>query len=88
MCKDFALNIDDKRTGCCIMTTHHLTLPFSPGNALPKQHNCHPPPSLLFSFYPIEDKTKGPAFYTLEMMKAESQVVLNTLTQHDFQDAF
>jgi hypothetical protein len=31
MWEDFALNIGDKRTGCCIMTTHCLTLPFSPG---------------------------------------------------------
>jgi hypothetical protein len=31
MCKDFALNFGDKRTGCGI-TTRHLTLPFSPEN--------------------------------------------------------
>jgi hypothetical protein len=36
MCKDFALNFNSKRTGCCIMTVHHLTLPFSPGNFSPK----------------------------------------------------
>jgi hypothetical protein len=27
-------------------------------------------------------------FDTTEMIKAESQAVLNTLTEHDFQDAF
>jgi hypothetical protein len=27
-------------------------------------------------------------FDTLEVMEAESQAVLNTLTEHDFQDAF
>jgi hypothetical protein len=32
MCEDFDLNFGNKRTGCCIMTMHHLTLPFSPGN--------------------------------------------------------
>jgi hypothetical protein len=32
MCEDFAPNFGDKRTGCCSMTTHHLTLPLSPGN--------------------------------------------------------
>jgi hypothetical protein len=32
MCKDFAPNFGDKRTGCYIMTTHRLTLPFTPGN--------------------------------------------------------
>jgi hypothetical protein len=35
MCEDFAPNFGDKRTGCCI-TTHDLTLPFSPGNVLLK----------------------------------------------------
>jgi hypothetical protein len=32
MCEDFAPNFGNKRTGCCITTTHRLTLPFSPGN--------------------------------------------------------
>jgi hypothetical protein len=32
MCEDFALNFGDKRTGCCIMTMHCLTLPCSPRN--------------------------------------------------------
>jgi hypothetical protein len=32
MFEDFAPNFEDKRTGCCIMTTHHLMPPFSPGN--------------------------------------------------------
>jgi hypothetical protein len=36
ICEDFGLNFDDKRTGCCIMTMQCLTLPFSPGNFLPK----------------------------------------------------
>jgi hypothetical protein len=35
MCKDFAPNFGYKRTGCCIMKTHPLTLPFSPGNFWP-----------------------------------------------------
>jgi hypothetical protein len=32
MCEDFTPNFGNKRTGCCITSTHHLTLPFSPGN--------------------------------------------------------
>jgi hypothetical protein len=32
MCEDFALNFGVNRTGCCITTTHHLTLSSSPGN--------------------------------------------------------
>jgi hypothetical protein len=29
---------------------------------LTKQHDCHPPPTLLFSFSPSEDKTERPPF--------------------------
>jgi hypothetical protein len=32
MCEDFAPNFGNKGTGCCIMTAHRFTLPFSPGN--------------------------------------------------------
>jgi hypothetical protein len=32
VCEDFAQNFGDKRTGCCITATLHLTLSFSPGN--------------------------------------------------------
>jgi hypothetical protein len=31
---------------------------------------------------------KGSHFDTIEVMEAESQAVLDTLTEHDFQDAF
>jgi hypothetical protein len=33
-------------------------------------------------------KLKGCHFDTTEIIEAESQAVLNTLTDHDFQDAF
>jgi hypothetical protein len=33
-------------------------------------------------------KLKGRHFDTTEVMEAESQAVLNSLTEHDFQDAF
>jgi hypothetical protein len=59
----FAQNFGDKRTGCCITTTHRLTLPFSPENLLPKTD-------------------------TTEVIETESQAVLKTLTEHNFQDAF
>jgi hypothetical protein len=36
MYEHFALNFGDKRTGCCVTTTHCLTLPFSPGNFWPE----------------------------------------------------
>jgi hypothetical protein len=33
-------------------------------------------------------KLKGRCFDTIEVIEARSQAVLNTLTDHDFQDAF
>jgi hypothetical protein len=36
----------------------------------------------------LKIKLKGRHFDTTEMIEAESQAVLNTLTEHDFQDAF
>jgi hypothetical protein len=86
MCEDFAPNFGDKRTGCCVTTTHRLTLPFSPGNFLPKQRVPHPPYFFLFSRLKI--KLKSRHFDTIEVMEAGSQTVLNTLTEHDFQDTF
>jgi hypothetical protein len=36
----------------------------------------------------LKVKLKGCRFDTTEVIDAESQAVLNTLTEHDFQDAF
>jgi hypothetical protein len=36
----------------------------------------------------LKIKLKGRHFDTTEVIEAESQAVLNTLTEHDFQDAF
>jgi hypothetical protein len=36
----------------------------------------------------LKIKLKGRHFDRIEVIDAESQVVLNTLTEHDFQDAF
>jgi hypothetical protein len=36
----------------------------------------------------LKIKLKGCHFDTIEVMEAESQAVLNILTEHDFQDAF
>jgi hypothetical protein len=84
ICEDFVPNFGDKRTGCCITITHHLTLPFSPGNFL--IFVLHPPYFYLFPRLKI--KIKSHHFDTIEIFEAGVQVVLNTLTQHDFQDAF
>jgi hypothetical protein len=93
MCKDFAPNFGDKRTGCCILTTPP-TLPFSPGNFLPKTtlllspnqptHLTWPPATFLFP--QLKMKLKGCRSDTIEVTEAESQVVLNTLTENNFRD--
>jgi hypothetical protein len=45
----------------------------------------HPP---YFSLFPrLKIKLKGRHFDTIEVIEAESQAVLNTLTEHDFRDA-
>jgi hypothetical protein len=45
----------------------------------------HPPYSPGFSPY---DCFVSCHFYAIEVIEAESQAVLNILTEHDFQDAF
>jgi hypothetical protein len=52
------------------------------------QNDCRPHPTLLFSVSLIEDNNEGRHFYTTEVIDTESQEVLNTLREHDFQDAF
>jgi hypothetical protein len=55
-----------------------------------------PPPSYSpdlvpcdFSLFPLlKIKLKGGCFDTIKVIEAESQAVLNTLREHDFQDAF
>jgi hypothetical protein len=56
--------------------------------SLTKQHNCRRTRILLFSVSPIEDQEERRHFDTNEVMEAESPAELNTLTEHDFQDAF
>jgi hypothetical protein len=41
-----------------------------------------------FLFPQLKTKLKGHRFNTIEMIEAELQAVLNTFTEHDFQDAF
>jgi hypothetical protein len=89
MCEDFALNSDDKRTGCCITTAHCLTLFFSPGNFFAKNNMTVIPHLPYFSLFPrLKIKMKCHHFDATEVMEAESQAVLNTLAKHDYKDAF
>jgi hypothetical protein len=88
MCEDFPLNFGDKRTGCCITRTHRLTFPFHKGIFYEKQNYYRPHPPYFSLFAQLKIKLKVRFFDTIEVMEAESQAVLNTLTEHDFQDAF
>jgi hypothetical protein len=96
ICEDFAPNFGDKGGSCCITTTLRLTLPFSPGNFVTKNNMTVAPlppnsPDLAHCdsslFRRLQIKLKGPHFDIIEMIEAESQAGLNTLTEHDFQDA-
>jgi hypothetical protein len=53
-----------------------------------KQHDCRPLSILLFSVPRLKIILNGRHFDTIEVIQAESQAVLNTLTEHDFQDSF
>jgi hypothetical protein len=54
----------------------------------------HPPyspdlaPSNFFLFPKLKMKLKGRRFQTVEKIQAESQAVLNTLGENDFQECF
>jgi hypothetical protein len=66
-----------------ITTTHRLSLLFHKGIFYKKKSTTVVPHGPYFSVSPIEHKID-----TVVMIEAESQAVLNTLTERDFQDAF
>jgi hypothetical protein len=84
MFEDFTPNFGNKRTGCCITTTHNLTKQFLTKNNMTVL--LHPPYFSLF--HRLKTKLKGLYFDTVEVIEAESQVVLNSFREYDFQDAF
>jgi hypothetical protein len=53
-----------------------------------KQHDSRPTTHPTFLFPLLKRKLKGSHVDTNEMIGAESHAVLNTLADHDFQDAF
>jgi hypothetical protein len=88
MCEDSAPNFGDKRTGCCITTTQSHTSFFA-WEFLSKNNIIivpHPPYFSLFLRLKVRLKCRH--FDTIEVIEARSQTGLNTLTEHDFQDAF
>jgi hypothetical protein len=44
VCDDFPPNFGHERTGCCIMTTHHLTLFLAREFLTENEHGCRPVP--------------------------------------------
>jgi hypothetical protein len=60
------------------------------------QNDCHPhppyfpdlAPSNFFLLLKIKLKLKGPRFGTIKEIQAESQIVLDTLKEKDFQETF
>jgi hypothetical protein len=83
MWEHFAPNFGDKRTGCCVTTTKRLTLLFHQGIFFTKTNMTvvtHPPYASLFPRW--KTKLKSRYFGTIEVIEAESQAVLNTLTEH------
>jgi hypothetical protein len=63
--------------------------PFFTTEFLATNNMTVPPHPTYFSLFPrLKVKQKGRHFDTNEVIEAESQAVLNTLTEHDFHDAF
>jgi hypothetical protein len=88
MCKDFAQNFGDKIAAWCFATTHRLTLPFH-REFLTKINVTVVPHPLYFSLFPWRRiNWKAAIFDIIEVIVAESQVVLNSLTKHYFEAAF
>jgi hypothetical protein len=91
MCEDYAPNFGHKRSGCCFATTYSLTHftrdSFTKRNVTDA---LHPP---YFTLLPrLKINLKSRHFNTIEVMEAEPQAVLNTLTalrliEHNFRDA-
>jgi hypothetical protein len=82
MCEDFTPNFGNKRTGCCFMTTHLLTLPFSPRNFWHKITWLSSPTHPTFlCFARLKIQLKGYHLDTVEIIRAELQV-LGTVHMH------
>jgi hypothetical protein len=91
-CEDFSPNFGDKRTGCCITTKQFHTSFFTRELFTKTNMTAVPHPSYSPDFAPCDfslfPRLSGCHFDTTEVTEAEPQAVLNTLTEHDFQDAF
>jgi hypothetical protein len=88
MSKDFAPKFGDDGTDCCI-TTHCLTFPCFAREFLTKNNMTVVPHPHYFSRFPrLKIKLKNRHFDATDVLEAEPQAGLNTLTENDFQEAF
>jgi hypothetical protein len=77
--RNWLLHYDNAHSQASFFTREFLTK---------KNVSVVPPPTLLFFVSLIENKSEGRHFDTIEVIEAESEAVLNTLIEQDFQDAF
>ena len=90
-CEDIVPNFGENRPGFFTMTTHRLTLPSSPTGFWRKTKLLLSPdlaPCDFFLFPKMKLKLKGRRFDTSEEIQAETQKVLDTLTEKDFMKRF
>jgi hypothetical protein len=82
MCEDFALNFGDKELAVTTRQRTVLRFLFHQGIFDRKQQD-------YFSLFPrLKIKLKGHHFDTVEVIEAESQAILNAVTEYDFQDVY
>jgi hypothetical protein len=74
-----------QRTGCYIRTVHRVKLPFLTRECLTWSNRTVVTPHPTFLFPRLKIKTKGRHFDTIKVIEAESQAVLISLTEHNFQ---
>jgi hypothetical protein len=86
MCENFAPNFGDKITDYCITKIYHTSSFtrefFTKNNMTVVPHTSYSPDLAPCDF------SVSCHFDTIQVIEAESQAVLDTLTEHDFQDAF
>jgi hypothetical protein len=95
-CEDVAPNFAENRPGCFTMTTSRLTLPSSPSsfwrNTKRLSSPTHRTPLIwhpvTYSYFQKWNWSLKYTGYTIEGIQAESQRVLDTVTEKDFQEAF
>jgi hypothetical protein len=92
MCEDFAqknwlLHHDNAPSHISLFTRECLTK--NNMSVVPQPPNSADlAPCDFYPFPRLKIKLKGRHFDTIEVMEAELQAMLNTLTEYDFQDAF